>query len=215
MQLFRFLFILVQVPINLSSDDKTEHLRIISIQDVSGTSLLFLANNFREAELLVCGLKLLLERETARLGVRGGLPITALGGKAADGAMSPAAARGFRSLHSRTSRRAIRDAEAGMHHRNWETRALLERSQHKVATAAFQKDGRSGETYRVEIICVSKPQRRRRREGWILPATMDQVGMALQSTSMAGPLYETSPQMFICRCPSHSAVYCSWIRVLL
>lgn len=49
------------VPINFSSEDKTEHLRIISIQDVSGTTLLFLANNFREAELLVCGLKLLLE----------------------------------------------------------------------------------------------------------------------------------------------------------
>ena len=57
---------------------------------------MFLANNFREADLLVCGLKLLLERETARLGVRGGLPITALGGqRAAEGAMSPSAARGF------------------------------------------------------------------------------------------------------------------------
>jgi hypothetical protein len=63
---------------------------------VSGTSLLFLANNFREAELLVCGLKLLLERETARLGVRGGLRITTLGGKAAESSMSPDAARGFK-----------------------------------------------------------------------------------------------------------------------
>ena len=73
---------------------------MISIQDVSGTNLLFLANNFREAELLVCGLKLLLERETARLGVRGGLPISALGGKKSEGAMSPAAARGFREISS-------------------------------------------------------------------------------------------------------------------
>jgi hypothetical protein len=88
------------VPIQFSSEDKTEHLRVISIQDISGTSLLFLANNFREAELLFCGLKLLLERETARLGVRGGLPITALGGKVAEGAMSPAAARGFKEPHS-------------------------------------------------------------------------------------------------------------------
>jgi hypothetical protein len=79
------------VPIQFSSEDKTEHLRVISIQDISGTSLLFLANNFREAELLFCGLKLLLERETARFGVRGGLAITALGGKVAEGAMSPAA----------------------------------------------------------------------------------------------------------------------------
>jgi len=99
------------VPINFSSEDNTEeHLRIIYFEDVSRTSLLFLANNFREAELLVRGLKLLLERETARLGVRGGLPITALGGKAADGAMSPAAARGFKEIGSsdksaRSSRR--------------------------------------------------------------------------------------------------------------
>jgi hypothetical protein len=34
------------VPIQFSSEDKTEHLRVISIQDISGTSLLFLANNF-------------------------------------------------------------------------------------------------------------------------------------------------------------------------
>lgn len=99
------------VSINFSSEDKTEHLRIISIKDVSGTSLLFLANNFREAELLVCGLKLLLERETARLGVRGGLPITALGGKAAEGAMSPAAARGFKEITS--SDKSARSSKRG------------------------------------------------------------------------------------------------------
>lgn len=79
-----------------------EHLRIISIQDVSGTLLLFLANNFREAELLVCGLKLLLERESARLGVRGGLPLTAFGGRYIEGAMSPSAARGFRDIPATT-----------------------------------------------------------------------------------------------------------------
>lgn len=82
-----------------------EHLRVISVQDVSGTSLLFLANNFREAELLVCGLKLLLERETVRLGVRGGLPLSAFGGRHLEGAMSPSAARGFRDLPSTNSRR--------------------------------------------------------------------------------------------------------------
>jgi hypothetical protein len=82
-------------PVKLSGDT-TQHLRIISIQDVSGTGLHLLANNFREAELLFCGLKLLLERETDRLGVRGGLPITALGGRKNDESMSPTAARGFR-----------------------------------------------------------------------------------------------------------------------
>jgi hypothetical protein len=82
-------------PVKLNGD-KTQHLRIISILDVSGTGLHLLANNFREAELLFCGLKLLLERETDRLGVRGGLPITALGGRKNDESMSPTAARGFR-----------------------------------------------------------------------------------------------------------------------
>jgi hypothetical protein len=82
-------------PVKLNGD-KTQHLRIVSIQDVSGTGLHLLANNFREAELLFCGLKLLLERETDRLGVRGGLPITALGGRRNDESMSPTAARGFR-----------------------------------------------------------------------------------------------------------------------
>ena len=61
----------------------------MSIQDVSGTSLLFLANNVREAELLVCGLKNLLERETAHLGVHGGLPLREFGGMSLEGAMSP------------------------------------------------------------------------------------------------------------------------------
>lgn len=90
------------VPIKFNPHDQTEHLRVISLQDVSGNRLIFLANNFREGEIIVCGLKLLLERETARLGVRGGLPITALGGRALDGAMSPAAARGFRDTPSST-----------------------------------------------------------------------------------------------------------------
>jgi hypothetical protein len=77
-----------------------EHLRVISVQDENGVSLLFLANNFREAELLVCGLKLLLERETTRLGVRGGQPVTAFGGRTLASAMSPSAARGFRDSAS-------------------------------------------------------------------------------------------------------------------
>ena len=83
------------VPIRFKGEDKMAHLRVISIQDSSGTSLLFLANNFREAELLVCGLKLLIERETTRLGVRGGMPKSWFGIKRGDPGVSPSAARGF------------------------------------------------------------------------------------------------------------------------
>jgi hypothetical protein len=89
-----------RVPIRFKEEDKMEHLRVISVQDENGISLLFLANNFREAELLVCGLKLLLERETTRLGVRGGQPVTAFGGRTLASAMSPSAARGFRGTAS-------------------------------------------------------------------------------------------------------------------
>eukprot|EP00977_Amphora_coffeiformis_P016746 scaffold5296_cov163-Amphora_coffeaeformis.AAC.1 len=83
------------VPIRFKGEDKMAHLRVISIQDAAGTSLLFLANNFREAELLVCGLKLLIERETTRLGVRGGMPKSWFGVKKGDPGVSPSAARGF------------------------------------------------------------------------------------------------------------------------
>lgn len=101
------------VPIKFKGEDKTQHLRVISIQGVSGASLLFLANNFREAELLVCGLKLLLERESARLGVRGGLPITALGGRIREGGMSPTAARGFREVPPPLQRRPTQKHTSG------------------------------------------------------------------------------------------------------
>lgn len=87
-----------KAKISFKEEEQMERLRVISIQDVSGTSLLFLANNFREAELLVCGLKLLIEREAARLGVRGGLPMTSVGGQRNPNAVSPQAARGFREL---------------------------------------------------------------------------------------------------------------------
>ena len=61
------------VSIRYSPDDATEHLRVINIEDRNGSNLLFLANNVQEADLLTCGLKLLLERETSRLGIRGGI----------------------------------------------------------------------------------------------------------------------------------------------
>jgi lipid-binding SYLF domain-containing protein len=89
------------VPIRFKGEDKMAHLRVISIVDSSGTSLLFLANNFREAELLVCGLKLLIERETTRLGVRGGMPKSWFGLKKGENSVSPSAARGFEAPSSR------------------------------------------------------------------------------------------------------------------
>jgi hypothetical protein len=80
--------------VRLSPDDATEHLRVLAINDVTGKSILFLAESNREAELLFCGLKLLLECETVRLSVRGGVPLNKLGGKLGKGALSPASARG-------------------------------------------------------------------------------------------------------------------------
>jgi len=80
--------------VRLSRDDATEHLRLLSVQDVSGKSLIFIAESDIEAELLFCGLKLLLECETARLGVRGGVAINEIGGKLRNDSLTPAAARG-------------------------------------------------------------------------------------------------------------------------
>jgi len=97
------------VTIRLSPDDATEHLRVLSIHDVTGRAMLFLANSNREAELLFCGLKLLLECETARLSVRGGVPLNKLGGKLGKNALSPLTARG-----ASNSRRRDR-SEIGKH----------------------------------------------------------------------------------------------------
>jgi len=91
-----------EVSIRLSPDDATEHLRVLSINDVTGKSILFLANSNREAELLFSGIKLLLECETARLSVRGGVPLNKLpGGKLRSGAISPVEARGVTSSSHR------------------------------------------------------------------------------------------------------------------
>jgi len=71
-------------PINLNRSSHTEDMRMISIKDINGSTLFFLANNVDEAELLVCGLKLLIERETTRLNIRGGIPMSQLGRIAPD-----------------------------------------------------------------------------------------------------------------------------------
>lgn len=95
---------MLQATIRLSPDDATEHLRVISICDATGKSILFLANSNREAELLFCGLKLLLECETSRLSIRGGVPLNKLGGKLGKGALSPVSARGITTPQSRNRR---------------------------------------------------------------------------------------------------------------
>lgn len=48
-------------------------MRVIQIIDKNKHNLRFIANTIREAELLICGLKLLLERETFRMRVRDGV----------------------------------------------------------------------------------------------------------------------------------------------
>lgn len=100
------------VPIRFKGEDKMAHLRVISIQDSAGTSLLFLANNFREAELLVCGLKLLIERETTRLGVRGGMSKSWFGIKSGEPGVLPSAARGY-ELPSSTNQSSPMSRKSG------------------------------------------------------------------------------------------------------
>ena len=81
----------------MRSEDDTEHLRIINLVDVFGTSIMFVADNCYEWEFLVCGLKLLIVFETNRLGVRCGFPFFQNGGKVGDNTISPALARGYLS----------------------------------------------------------------------------------------------------------------------
>merc|ERR1719221_1849881 len=70
--------------------------------------MLFLASSNKEAELLFCGLKLLLECETSRLSVRGGLPLDELGGKLKKGALTPKTCRGSVRTRSRSRDRTDR-----------------------------------------------------------------------------------------------------------
>lgn len=61
-------------------EDESEHSKLIYIEEITRTkSLLLLTNTVAEAEILLCGLKLLTERETARFGIRGGQPMSAFG----------------------------------------------------------------------------------------------------------------------------------------
>ncbi len=56
----------------MSSERADNRSRFIKIDSVDGKTLFFIANSVAESVVLFCGLKLLIERETARVGIRGG-----------------------------------------------------------------------------------------------------------------------------------------------
>jgi len=60
---------------NAGTLGEVEGARCIKIEDVHGKRLSFIANNVPESVVLFCGIKLLIEKETSRLGRRGGKPI--------------------------------------------------------------------------------------------------------------------------------------------
>ncbi|KAG7375033.1 Las17-binding protein actin regulator [Nitzschia inconspicua] len=59
------------VPANIQLRDSNERRRLICIES-QDVQLVFLGRSIEETRVLYCGLKVLLEKETARLGVRGG-----------------------------------------------------------------------------------------------------------------------------------------------
>jgi hypothetical protein len=92
--------VLVTQPLDEDGDGLS-----LLIQDVSGTHLQFLASSKQEAEWLMRGIVLLLERETSRLGVRGGK-------SSEKGGVSPAIARGgdmYNNRHRNTAMAAKRN----------------------------------------------------------------------------------------------------------
>lgn len=54
------------------SSDRADRSRFIKIDSVDGKTLFFITNNVAESVVIFCGLKLLIEKETARVGIRGG-----------------------------------------------------------------------------------------------------------------------------------------------
>ena len=64
--------VLTQIPPpNLRFADPSERDRLICIESSDDTQLVFLGNTIEETRLLYCGLKILLEKETLRMGIRG------------------------------------------------------------------------------------------------------------------------------------------------
>jgi hypothetical protein len=60
------------VALNFDLGDPTAEFKLVVVAVRGGEDLLFMAGSFKEATLLIVGLGALLDRETARLGVRGG-----------------------------------------------------------------------------------------------------------------------------------------------
>ena len=61
-------------PPNLRLADRSERDRMICIESSNDTQLVFFGNTVEETKLLYCGLKILLEKETSRVGIRGSRP---------------------------------------------------------------------------------------------------------------------------------------------
>jgi hypothetical protein len=72
MDLVDVLCLTQMTPPNVRLADSSERDRVICLESSNDTQLVFLGNSFEETKLLYCGLKLLLEKETARMGIRGG-----------------------------------------------------------------------------------------------------------------------------------------------
>jgi len=61
-----------KTPPNFRLVEATERDRIICLEAADNTKLVFVGKTVEETRLLYCGLKILLEKETARMGIRGG-----------------------------------------------------------------------------------------------------------------------------------------------
>jgi len=74
MDLVDVLCLTQMTPQNVRLADSGERDRVICLESSNDTQLVFLGNTIEETRLLYCGLKLLLEQETTRMGIRGGRP---------------------------------------------------------------------------------------------------------------------------------------------
>eukprot|EP00536_Pseudo-nitzschia_multiseries_P009988 jgi/Psemu1/242604/estExt_Genewise1.C_2920009 len=61
-----------KAPPNFRLLDATERDRVICLEASDNTRLVFVGKSVEETRILYCGLKILLEKETARMGIRGG-----------------------------------------------------------------------------------------------------------------------------------------------
>ena len=72
MDLVDVLCLTQMTPPNVRLEDSSERDRVICLESSNDTQLVFLGNTAEETKRLYCGLKLLLEKETTRMGIRGG-----------------------------------------------------------------------------------------------------------------------------------------------